>query len=329
MSRPATTTPEQIRSTVLAMLAEAGDATPVTGARFRKVISVRKLRARLGAGDPATLSRTLNAIEAEVVRAGLADIAIPGIPSDIAEQMGALWQAAVTVQLDDVVRLKAEAQQAIAAADVARTDAELRVELLRQEVSELRSTLAGRDAELADLRAQHSHIQARCVALDEAQRERQARLEAAVAERATLERAHAESLAQSQHRYEALSKQLLQETAHQREALKKEHGQFVSQLKFAERRIAALEGEHERLEAELASERATRQQAVGEALALKAVNSSQHAQLDELMRVVSAREAPRRAPAASAGPATARRTKSTPKGGGAVRPKNATRAKKA
>jgi len=96
-----------------------------------------------------------------------------------------------------------------------------------------------------------------------------------------------------------------------------------TQLKFAERRIAALEGEHERLEAELASERATRQQAVGEALALKAVNSSQHAQLDELMRVVSALEAPRRAPAASAGLATARRTKATPKGGGATRPKKA------
>ncbi len=322
MPRPAATA-DQIRATVLAMLAEAGDAAPATGARFRQIISVRKLRARLGAGDPATLSRTLNAIEAEVVHAGLADIAIPGIPPDIAEQMRALWQAAVTVQLDDVVRLKAGAQDAIAAADAARTDAELRVELLRQEVTELRTALTGRDAELADLRAQHALIRERCGALEESLQDRQARLDAAAAERAALGREHTEGLAQAQQRYEALSKQLLQETAHQREVLKKEHGQFISQLKFAERRIAALEGERERLESELASERATRQQAVGEALALKAVNSSQYAQLDELMRVVSGFNVPRRPPAASAGLASARRTKVTPKGGTAARPKKA------
>uniref|UniRef100_UPI003F497B97 arsenate reductase ArsC n=1 Tax=Cupriavidus taiwanensis TaxID=164546 RepID=UPI003F497B97 len=39
-------TPEQIRATVLAMLTEAGDAAPPTAARFRRAVSVRKLRAR-------------------------------------------------------------------------------------------------------------------------------------------------------------------------------------------------------------------------------------------------------------------------------------------
>ncbi|TCK84019.1 DNA-binding protein [Paraburkholderia sp. BL9I2N2] len=321
MPRPAAATPDQIRSTVLAMLAEAGDATPATGARFRQLVSVRKLRARLGAGDPATLARALNAIEAEVVRSGLAEIAMPGIPPDIAEQMRALWQAAVTVQLDDVVRLKAEAQQAIAVADAARTDAELRVELLRQEVTELRSALTARDAELADLRAQNTSVRERCAALDAALQDRQAQLDTVAAERAGLDRTHAKALADAQHRYEALSKQLLQETAHQREAVKKEHEQFASQLKFAERRLAVLEGERDRLEGELAHERGTRQQAVGEALALKAVNASQHAQLDELMRIMSAIDAPRRAPVASTGLATARRTKATPKSGAATRAK--------
>ena len=314
MPRPAAATPDQIRSTVLAMLAEAGDATPASGARFRQLVSVRKLRARLGAGDPATLARALNVIEAEVVRAGLAEIAIPGIPPDIAEQMHALWQAAVTVQLDDVVRLKAEAQQAVAVADAARTDAELRVELLREELAGLRTALTARDAELADLRAQHALLQERSAALDAAARERQVRLDAAAAERAELERAHTVSLADAQHRYEALSRQLLQETAHQREALKKEQAQFASQLKFAERRIAALEGERERMEDELVRERGTRQQAVGEALALKAINATQHAQLAELMRVVSARDASRRAPPASPGLATAKRTRTASKG---------------
>lgn len=114
---------------------------------------MRKLRARLGGSDPATLSRTLNAIEAEVVRAGLADLAPPELPVEIAEQMRALWQAAVAVQLDDVVRLKREAQAAAEAAQAARAESELRVELLREELSEVRSQLAARDTELAEARA--------------------------------------------------------------------------------------------------------------------------------------------------------------------------------
>ncbi|KVM61520.1 transcriptional regulator [Burkholderia ubonensis] len=304
MPRPATTTPDQIRSTVLAMLAEAGDATPASGARFRQLVSVRKLRARLGAGDPATLSRALNAIEAEVVRSGLSEIAIPGLPPEVAEHMHALWQAAVAVQLDDVVRLKREAQEAVAAADTARTDAELRVELLRQEITELRSALTARDAELADLRAQHTLLQERCTALNGAAQERQTALDAAVAKHTELERAQSEALAAAQHRYEALSKQLLQETAHQREALKKDHAQSASQLKFAERRIAALEAERERLDSELAREREARQQAIGEALALKAVNAQQHAQLGDLLRDIAPK--PVRS-AAHAGLASAKR----------------------
>jgi hypothetical protein len=145
MARPAAVTPDQIRTTVLAMLAEAGDAQPPSAQRFRKIVSVRKLRARLGAGDPATLSHLLNAIESEVVRAGLAEVAIPGLPEAIAEQMRALWQAAVTVQLDDVVRLRTAAAQAAEASTTARHDAELRTDMLRVELAELRAH-SGREA---------------------------------------------------------------------------------------------------------------------------------------------------------------------------------------
>ncbi|MGF6732727.1 hypothetical protein OKW50_004872 [Paraburkholderia youngii] len=91
--------PDAIRATVLAMLAEAGETTSASDARFRRIVSVRKLRARLGAGDPATLSRHLNAIEAEVVHAGLTGFAVPDVPPAIAAQMRALWEAAVATQL--------------------------------------------------------------------------------------------------------------------------------------------------------------------------------------------------------------------------------------
>ncbi|KVK98259.1 DNA-binding protein [Burkholderia cepacia] len=303
MSRPAAVTADQIRSAVLTMLAEAGDAAPASGTRFRKIVSVRKLRARLGAGDPATLARALNAIEAEVVRAGLAEVAIPDLPPDIADLMRALWQAAVAVQLDDVVRLKQAADANVVAAEAARTDAELRVELLRQEVQTLRTTLVTRDAELADLRAQHGVLRDRCASLEAQADERQVALDTLTAEQASRDHAHTAALEAAQHRYEALSKQLLQETAHQREALKKEHAQAASQLKFAERRIAALEGERDRLDNDLAREREARQQAVGEALALKAVNAQQHAQLGDLLRDI----APKPTQTARTGLATAKR----------------------
>jgi len=298
MSRLAAT-PEQIRATVLAMLAEAGDVTPPSAARFRRAVSVRKLRARLGGGDPATLSRTLNAIEAEVVRAGLADLALPDLPEEIAEAMRALWQAAVAVQLDDVVRLKREARATAEAADAARTDAELRGELLRAELTEVRALLAARDTALAEARADAAAESARAAQLAARTGELEAALAAAKERHAAGERAQAEAIASAQARYEGLSKQLLQETAHQRDALSAERGQLASQLKFAERRIAALEQERARVEAELAGERAARQTAAGEASALKAVNASQRAQLDELLRATLAAAVPPAKPGAA------------------------------
>jgi hypothetical protein len=54
MPRPAALSPDQIRTIVLTMLAEAevsSDHPPPTPERFRRVVSVRKLRARLGAGE--------------------------------------------------------------------------------------------------------------------------------------------------------------------------------------------------------------------------------------------------------------------------------------
>jgi alkanesulfonate monooxygenase SsuD/methylene tetrahydromethanopterin reductase-like flavin-dependent oxidoreductase (luciferase family) len=93
---------DQIRTAVLAEAEMDPGHAPLTTERLRNVVSVRKLRARLGAGDPTTLSRAVNAIETEVVRASLALVVILGLPDTIAEQMQALWHAAVAVLLDEV-----------------------------------------------------------------------------------------------------------------------------------------------------------------------------------------------------------------------------------
>lgn len=294
MARPAAVSANQIRATVLAMLAEAGDATPNTSAdatgpvapvtreRFRRAISVRRLRARLGAGDPAVLSRALNAIEAELVQAGMTQIALPGLPDAIAEQMRALWAAAVGVQLDDVVRLKAEARAETEAAKINGQEVALRVELLRVELADLRTQLLAREAELATARAECRSAATMLAAREQSEAELKRSAHAATQ---TLEEArstHAAALEALHTRYEGLSKRLLQETEHQRHALATERERLSTQLADAQTRIAALEGLREHLLDDLAAERDTREHAEAEASALATVVSEQRHALQAL-----------------------------------------------
>lgn len=314
MPRAAIATPDQIRSTILAMLAEAHDAAPATRERFRRIVSVRKLKDRLGGGDPATLGRAINAIESELVTAGLADIALPDIPAEVAEQMRQLWHAAVSVQLDDVVKLKDEARQAVETAQATLAESQLRVDMLKEELDALRGVLAARDAELAQARTDLAAANDQLASVRANQDALQAELQAARMHATDLDKAHAENLAAAQQRYEGLSRQLMQETAQQRQALQQEQNRIVSQLKFADKRIATLEEALTHAESEATAERDKRQVAVGEANALKAVNASQRAQLDELMRAAIAKTpAPKqRAPA---GKSAAKRAAPRRKGG--------------
>ena len=289
MSRTAIASPAQIRSTILAMLAEAHEAAPASRERFRRVVSVRKLKDRLGGGDPATLGRAINAIESEIVTAGLTDIAIPDMPAEISELMRQLWQAAVATQLDDVVKLKNEAQQTVEQASTALGESALRVEMLREELEAIRVLLAGRDTELAQARTDLAAALHQIASLEESANQARNDAQALRDQMIGLERQHQQGLAAAQQRYEGLSKQLQQETAQQRQALQQEQGRLASQLKFAERRIATLEEAVSHAEADAAAERDKRQAAVGEANALRAVTASQRAQLDELMRATIAK----------------------------------------
>jgi predicted nuclease with TOPRIM domain len=308
MPRPAAVSADQIRTTVLAMLAEAGmdhDHQPPSGERFRHVVSVRKLRARLGAGDPATLARMLNTIEAEVVRAGLAEIAIPALPDPIAEQMRALWQAAVAVQLDEVVKLKTDATQATEAAEAARRDADLRVELLRVELAELREQLSTRDTALATVRAECRAASGKMTEAETAALDLRAALTSANASLATANAEHAAAIAAIHARYEGLSRQLLQETEHQREAWRSERERLSSQITQAQERTAALEGLRERLLTDLASERESGQRAAAEAAALTTLVAEQRALLQAIQ---GGQVGTRRTPRSAAAPGRHRRT---------------------
>jgi len=308
MSRPATVSADQIRTTVLAMLAEAGmdnDHQPPSGERFRRVVSVRKLRARLGAGDPATLARILNAIEAEVVRAGLAGVAIPGLPDTIAEQMRTLWQAAVAVQLDDVASLRKEATQAAQASDAARRDADLRTEMLRVELADLRAQLGARDSDLANLRADGRSLTERAETLKASAAGLQAELDAVTSTLAHTRQAHADEFAAVHTRYEGLSRQLLQETEHQREAWRSERERLAGEIVRAQERVAALEGLRERLLTDLVTEREGRQCAAAEAAALTTLVAEQRALLQAIQAGAAAQVGTRRPPRPAAVPSPA------------------------
>ncbi|WP_322034023.1 DNA-binding protein [Paraburkholderia sp. J76] len=268
MSRPAAVTPDAIRAAVLAMLAEAGDPAPASDTRFRRIVSVRKLRARLGAGDPATLSRHLNAIEAEIVQAGLAGFAVPGVPPEIAEQMRALWEAAVATQLGGIVRLRRETEAMVEAATEAQRNAGLKVELLRFELADVRSQLGARDGELAVARASFEAATQRASALEDTAGKLRAQLEGVEAAATDAARKHAGELATERVRYDGLAKQLLRETAHQRETFQTERQRLEAELVRAGERLTALESLRERLLADLSQERDARQHAAAEAAAL-------------------------------------------------------------
>ncbi|SDR51277.1 replication region DNA-binding N-term [Paraburkholderia fungorum] len=312
MPRPAAVTRDTLRSAVLAMLAEAGDPDPPSGARFRQVVSVRKLRARLGAGDPATLSRMLNDVETELVRTGLARVAIPGLPDDIADHMRVLWQAAVTVQLDEVVALRSEAAQAKDAADTARRDADLRVELLRVELVALREQISQRDSELATVQADYRAAAEQTKAAQAASAELRTALVSASATIDTARTGHAAEVAAIHARYEGLSRQLLLETEHQRHALAAERERLTGDVNHAQERVAALEGLRERLLSDLAAERDARQRAVAEAAALTTLVAEQRALLQRVNARTGTGRVPRHRKTPTASPTPAASTRRRP-----------------
>lgn len=291
MPRPAVATTAEVRSAVLALLVEAGTGNSPSPQSFRRAVSVRKVRERVGGGNPATIGREINAVEAELVRSGLDTVAIPELPPDIAALMAQLWQAAVGVQLGEVVRLKTEAQAVADGARQALAEAQLRGQMLVQELAELRAAVADRDTRLAQALADGASLSEQLQTLRtqlQASGEREAQL---AGERAGQDKAQSDAIAAARERYDGLSKQLLQETAQQRQAAQTEVTRMAGQLKFADKREAALQALLEQLEADLREARGRCEQAAGEASALRYVNTSLLAQLDQIAKTLPAHPA--------------------------------------
>jgi len=307
MPRPAVATPADVRQAVLALVAAAGMGQTPSAQAFRRAVSVRKVRERLGGGNPATIGQAINAIEAELVQAGVDRIVLPELPDDVAELMQQVWRAAVGAQLDDLSRLRSQAQGVADGAREALTEAQLRAEVLKQELTELRAAVAERDARLAQASADNTALSARAAALQvelEAVRAQQAQVGGELDAARAIQ---AQAIAAAQERYEGLSRRLLEETGQQRRAAQAEIGRLASQLKFADKRQATLEGRLQQLEDELGDVRGQHQKASGEVAALRYVNTSLRSQLDEFVRNMAATNAPSSAGTSSARARTGKR----------------------
>lgn len=284
MPRPTVATPAQVREAISSLLREAGINGAASAPSFRRAVSVRKVRERLGGGNPATIAHEINALEKDVVGADSQNLSIPQVPADIAALMSQLWQAAVGIQLTEVLQLKSQARGIADAAKSALVEEKLRNQVLLQELTELRATAVERDTQLAQAKSQNLVLTEQNARLQnelQASSVRESELQVA---RVALESEKAAAVTSARERYEGLSKQLLQETAQQRQAAQVEVARIASQSKFAEKREATLLGRIEQLEADLQEVRTQRDKAGGEVSALKYVNTALKTQVDEFLK---------------------------------------------
>jgi len=286
MARPAISTAAEVRSAVQALLTEAGIGACPSRQSFRRAVSVRKVRDRLGGGNLATLGREINQIEAELAQ-GVDAIPIPDLPSDIAALMTQLWQAAVGTQLDGLQQLRIQAQSVATAAQDDLQESRLRSQVLQEELAQMRSAISDRDMRLAQAQATNTALEEQIQALRGELAEAHQEGTALKSQVDNLAQSQSEAVASARDRYDGLSKQLLQETALQRQAVQQEASRLGNQLKFAEKRDTANLARLAQLEAELQDLRGERDKANGEAAALRYVNSTLRAQVEDIVQSMS------------------------------------------
>jgi hypothetical protein len=119
MARIPTNSRESVRAAIISLLAEAGHPAPASRAEFRRHVSVRNVRDRLGAGDATWWGGQMNQIEEELVAAGRARLLVPGIPEHVSHLMQEVWTAAIDAQTSEVIRIQAVAAESVANAKTA------------------------------------------------------------------------------------------------------------------------------------------------------------------------------------------------------------------
>lgn len=154
MSRTPIHSAAQIKAAVDALLAQNGLSAPVAAPAFRRAVSVRRVRDALGGGDHARLARMLRDIESDYTAATTGPRSLPALPADVAELVERAWRTAVSAAEADTLPLQEEAARAVAAAQAAREDADVRVDFLRRELADRAATLDECNQTIGELRTQ-------------------------------------------------------------------------------------------------------------------------------------------------------------------------------
>jgi chromosome segregation ATPase len=255
MSRVPLSTPADVQAAVDTLLTESGLHPPLPTPVFRTVVSVRRVRERLGGGNPATLSRAIRLIEAQYRADAHTQRALPALPEEVATKMLRIWSDAVAAAQAALVPVQEEAARSVAAADAVRENAQSLIELLRGEVADLRSTLASTlekdNLTIGRLNAQLAATERETAASAERENELRARLTAAEKEHAAECVRLAGELARSRDEYEGLKVSLLATTDAERQEAKQQRNLLERHLRRTEKLLEAVTRDRDRLQAEL------------------------------------------------------------------------------
>lgn len=169
-SRP----PKKISPVVREAITGAGADATMSTAGFRQLISVRKVRDRLGGGDPVELSRQIDAIESEFTEGkGVLRVSVPGLEVAITKVVS---NAPATGQTTEVSRPRAEPGCSMVQADVTT------MALMKSQLTELRQRIAARDFELSSIVSRFARLDERRIALEAKLEDCEKRLADAISE---------------------------------------------------------------------------------------------------------------------------------------------------
>ena len=247
MSRSPINSAADIKAAVDALLAESGLRAPLPAAQFRRVVSVRRLRQKLGGGDPATLARSLRELEERYHAAVHAQRALPALPENVGALMERVWVAAVAAADADVLSVREEAARSVAAANAALEDADVRVDLLRRELADLSVTLEARNQTIGQLQVQLAASQQELAVTSHRINEYASRL-GAVEEERTAERQQFEvETTRIRNEYEGLRVSLLTSTDAQRQDTIQQRAELDRHLRRTEQLLKEVTRDRDRL----------------------------------------------------------------------------------
>ena len=253
MGRAPLNSPESVRAVVQQLLGEAGTGVLVTPPLFRRLVSSRRVRERLGGGDPAWLGRQIRAIEAEMISTSAARFAVAGIPESVAATMRSLWESALEAARIEFNAARVASDEAVALAVIERNNANALTAMHRAELDDWQQQASERDTRIGQLEAELAASQRQLAE----ERERMRTTEASFAEvsraRQDEREKHDKAVAAIQHEYAGLSRQLLAATDEQRQALLSARASIAPEVKALRQRLVQMNEECDHLKRTLAS----------------------------------------------------------------------------